>query len=240
MLRKIVTRLYDRFADSEEVQVYKMLHTRGFAPDAIIDVGAYEGHWSTTARSIFGPIPTLMVDAQAGKDAALRRCSDAYEDWTHEIALLGSEDGNEVSFYEMETGSSMMPERSDVSRKEVRIKTRRLDTLAAELPGRNLFLKLNVQGAELEVLKGAPETLKRAGLVQLETAVLSYNEGAPSMREVLAFMEERGLSPIDIAGRVRIKNMLIQIDLLFAPTGGALRPDYFEWETATSAIRSPS
>ena len=232
MLRKFVTRLYDRIADSEEVQVYKRLHARGFAPDAIIDVGAYEGHWSATARDIFGPVPTLMVDAQAGKDAVLRQCSKAHQNWIREIALLGSEDGHEVNFYEMETGSSMMPERSDVTRKESRIRTRRLDTLAADLPGQNLFLKVDVQGAELEVLKGAPETLKRAGLVQLETAVLSYNEGAPTMLEVLEFMEERGFAPVDIAGRIRIKGMLIQIDLLFAPAGSALRPNYFVWENA--------
>ena len=232
MLQGLVRRALAKFEPSEEERVYEILRARGFSPSAIIDVGAYEGHWSATARRIFGPVPTLMVDAQKSKEPLLRQCSADHENWSYEIALLGGEEGREVSFYEMETGSSMMAEHSDVSREEKRLKTTRLDTLAAGLPGNNLFLKVDVQGAELEVLKGATQTLQRAGLVQLETAILSYNEGAPTMREVISFMEERGFSPVDIAGQIRIKGMLIQIDMVFAPTGSPLRPDYFEWEKA--------
>ena len=230
MLRKLFRRVIGSPTVDQEERVYTLLRERGFLPDGIIDVGAYEGHWSATARRIFGPVPTLMVDAQEGKRPILEQRARDADNWHVELALLSGEDGREVSFYEMETGSSMMAERSDVARNEKRLTTTTLDRLASRVEGENLFLKVDVQGAELQVLAGAVETLKRCGLVQLETAILNYNEGAPSLREVVAFMEDRGFAPVDIAGQIRIKSMLIQIDMVFAPEDSPLRPDYFEWE----------
>lgn len=229
-MRHFVKRLLGQAEMTEEERVYTSLRERGFSPSGIVDVGAYEGHWSKTARAIFGDVPTLMVDAQREKEAHLRQCSKDHEDWTYKITLLGAEEGATVNFYEMETGSSMMAEKSDVARRKVELQMQTLDNLANRLPGDNLFVKVDVQGAELEVLKGASETLKRAGLVQLETAILAYNEGAPTMREVVAFMEERDFAPVDIAGFIRIKGMLIQIDIVFAPTRSSLRPEFFDWQ----------
>lgn len=230
MIRRLLHRMISSPFASEEERIYSLLYARGFRPDCILDVGAYEGKWSATARLIFGNVPTLMVDAQAVKQAILKERCRGSDNWTVELALLGEEEGREVTFFEMETGSSIMPERSNVSRVEKRMKTTTLDRLAAKISGDNLFLKIDVQGAELKVLAGANETLRRCGLVQLETAILNYNEGAPTLREVVTYMEKRGFAPVDIAGQIRINNILIQIDMLFAPHESPLRPDYFKWE----------
>ena len=235
MLRSLARQILRSQPISDEERVYTFLRDRGFAPQGIIDVGAYEGKWSESVRAIFGELPTLMVEAQEQKAPFLEDSVSGHDDWSYKIALLAAETGREVSFYEMETGSSMMSENSDVRRKESKLRTTTLDEIAADLPGDELFLKIDVQGAELEVLKGATETLRRAGLVQLETAFLTYNEGAPTMCEVLTFMEQRGFLPVDIAGQIRIKRMLIQIDLLFTPRGNPLRPEFFAWEADSTA-----
>lgn len=205
---------------------YERLRARGFAPDAIIDVGAYEGHWARNARRIFGPgVPVLMVEPQAAKRAALARVCADMANTSHAPHVLSARAGDTVTFYEMETGSSLMPERSDAPRNEVRHVTETLDAIAP--PGEALFLKIDAQGAELQILAGGGATLARCALVQLEAGVAHYNEGAPTLREVLAFMEERGFRMIDIAGRSRIQGMLVQIDLLFVPEGSPLLRDYF-------------
>ncbi|WP_373486783.1 hypothetical protein, partial [Blastomonas sp.] len=72
-------------------------------------------------------------------------------------------------------------------------------------------------------------TLGRASLVQLEAAVARYNAGAPTLQEVLAFMEERGFVMLDIAGHSRIRDYLVQLDLLFVPRGSPLQNDFFSF-----------
>ena len=75
--------------------------------------------------------------------------------------------------------------------------------------------------------KGGAATLRRAEVVQLEVAMLQYNQGAPLLPEVVAFMAERDFLPIEVSGFSRPKGYLVQIDLLFARKGSKLRPDFF-------------
>ncbi len=212
----------------EEI-TYARLQARGWRPSGIIDVGAFHGDWSVLANGFFGPVPTLMVEAQPDMlpfvEAARAKLADA------KIAscVLSEKAGEQVTFYQMGTGSSMFAETSNVERKELHLITRTLDEVAGDLaPGSdNLFLKIDVQGAELNVLRGGTATLARAGLVQLEVAMLQYNKGAPLLPEVVGFMAERGFYPIEVSGFSRPRDQLVQIDLLFAPKGSALRPESF-------------
>ena len=66
------------------------------------------------------------------------------------------------------------------------ITTATLDKIAGPVPSRGL-LKIDVQGTELEVLEGGEKTLSTCEAVQLEIALLPYNDGAPgcSMSSVI-------------------------------------------------------
>ena len=134
---------------------------------AIVDVGAYQGDWTRLARQVWAGTPGLMVEAQESKRSYLEALCSKESGLRFEMAVLGSKAGKSVEFYEMETGSSMFPERSDVPRTVTTLTTRTLDDLTVGLPD-GLFLKIDVQGAELEVLEGGRATLARSGLVQLE------------------------------------------------------------------------
>lgn len=217
-----------RPADSLEEIAYRRLVEKGFTPDGIIDVGAYQGEWTRLARRHFNA-PVLMVEAQAAKRPYLDRvCADLPRTMV-ESAVLGATAGETVTFYEMETGSSFLPEQSNAPRTATTLITSTLDTIAATLPGEALFLKIDVQGAELHVLTGGTATLARCALVQLEVAVLSYNEGAPTMLEVLSWMDARGFVPFDLSGESRPMGHLVQIDILFVPRASKLRPDFIEF-----------
>lgn len=142
---------------------------------------------------------------------------------------MGRTAGETVTFYEMETGSSMFPEQSDARRTARTLSTRTLDDVASGVPT-PLFLKIDVQGAELEVLAGGSETLSRADLVQLEVALLPYNEGAPTILDVLPFMKTHGLVPFDLSGWSRPNGIdLAQIDLLFVREDSPLRLKFFNF-----------
>ena len=210
-----------------EEEAYRRLGQKGFLPASIIDVGAYEGNWTRTARRVFPGATVLMVEPQRAKAPYLDRVCRELKGTTYVHALLGRKSGSLVEFYEMETGSSYFAERSDAPRRTVRLETTTLDELAGAL-STPIFLKIDVQGAELEVLEGGQETLARCELVQLEVALLPYNEGAPTMLEVLTYMAERDFVPLDVSGFSRPNGIdLAQMDVLFARKASALRPNFF-------------
>lgn len=221
----------DMVARASEEIVYHRLVENGFKPKTIIDVGAFKGDWTRLAGRIFGPMPMLMVEAQPSLRAGLDALTQELPHVKCETAVLGATAGQDVTFYEMGTGSSFLPEASDAPRKELKLKTRTLDDVADEHlePVDDIFLKIDVQGAELQVLQGADKLLERAGLVQLETAMLQYNEGAPLLPEVVSFMAARGFFPTEVSGFSRPRNHLVQIDLLFARPGSVLRPEFFNF-----------
>jgi FkbM family methyltransferase len=221
---ELVTRSFEELS-------YHHLIEHGFRPAGIIDVGAFRGDWTRMANRLFGATPTLMVEAQPKMQAEIAPVLADLPQAKLAGTVLGERSGEEVTFYEMGTGSSFLPEASDAARTELKLTTRTLDEVADEaLPGLSpLFLKVDVQGAELHVLRGGARTLERTEVVQLEVAMLQYNEGAPLMPEVIAFMAERDFLPIEVSGFSRPKGYLVQIDLLFARRGSKLRPDYFRF-----------
>jgi FkbM family methyltransferase len=228
-LREQVATLVER--RFEEI-VYRRLANRGFRPGGLIDIGAFRGGWTRMARSIFDNPPTLMVEAQAALIPDLRGFATNTSGVQCAHALLARQFGRAVEFHEMGTGSSMFAEASDVQRTSRMMETETLDRIAAAaLPGASdLFVKIDVQGAELEVLSGASETLSRSALVQLETAMLPYNAGAPLLPEVVNWMAEQGWLPIEVSGFSRPSEQLVQVDLLFAPEPSLLRPKYFMFQ----------
>lgn len=212
-----------------EELTYGRLVARSFKPAGIIDVGAYRGDWTRMANRLFGPTPTLMVEAQPAMHAMIASVLADLPQTRLAGVVLGERSGEEVTFFEMGTGSSFLPEASDAPRSQRTLVTSTLDEVAEEaLPGLSpLFLKIDVQGAELHVLRGGLKTLARCEVVQLEVAMLQYNKGAPLLPEVVAFMAEHDFLPTEVSGFSRPKNYLVQIDLLFARRGSKLRPDYF-------------
>lgn len=214
---------------SYEEITYHRLAARGFRPAAIVDVGAYHGNWSRLANRILGSAPTLMVEAQPDMLPQLEIARAALADAAIANCVLGERAGEAVTFYQMGTGSSLYAEASNVGRKELHLVTRTLDEVCSDFApqARDLFLKIDVQGAELAVLRGGLQTLARCGLVQLEVALLQYNKGAPLLPEVVGFMAGHGFYPIEVSGFSRPRDQLVQIDLLFAPEGSFLRPTSF-------------
>ena len=223
-LASLIERDYERIS-------YRRLASWGYRPEAIIDVGAYHGNWSLSARRIFGPTHTLMVEAQSALIPRLERIAGEHNDMAVAHAVLGARNGETVQFFEMGTGSSFFPETSDAPRRECELVTRRLDDIVAQWRGgvENAFLKIDVQGAELEVLAGGLQVLANCSLVQLELAMLAYNEGAPLLPQAVEWMAQQGWLPTEISGFSRPRDRLVQIDMLFTPTSSKLRPTRFHF-----------
>ncbi|MEZ5734624.1 MAG: FkbM family methyltransferase [Novosphingobium sp.] len=208
---------------------YRRLRNLGFRPSTIFDVGAFHGDWSLGARQIFPDAKIIMVEAQPMLRDPLERVASRLGNASVYNTLVSANAQEEVTFYSMGTGSSVKPERSDAGREVLQIASTTLDHIwRAESPIRGpVFVKIDVQGYELDVLAGASEVLENTEWFQLESALLAYNEGAPQLQEVCNFMADHGFSATEVTGFSRPGDHLVQIDLLFARDGSTLRPDRF-------------
>jgi FkbM family methyltransferase len=209
---------------------YSRLTASGFQPSAIVDVGAYQGDWTRLVARSFPNTPVLMIEAQAEKLNYLRSVESELQQTRALTCLLGETEGAQVKFHVMETGSSIYRERSNVSPEPRVLKTRRLDAVLSEnnFLQQPLFLKLDVQGAELDILRGGQIAMQNAEVIQLEVALAHYNEGAPQSEEVIAFMTEHDFSVHDICGFIRPDpNCVSQMDVLFVRKTSKLRKSFF-------------
>lgn len=190
----------------------------GFRPGGIIDIGAHVGDWARSAAEIFD-CPIHMIDARPSAEPYLTKVGFPYT-----ISLLGSEGRPGVPFHLWESGSSVLPEITGFEMQCVELPMQRLDDLQIDLPA-PLLLKLDVQGYELEVLRGASQTLRRTEVILTELALLEYNQGAPLMHEVVAFMANRGFLPYDICDMTRRfeDRALFQCDMIFVEKDSPLR-----------------
>jgi FkbM family methyltransferase len=141
------------------------------------------------------------------------------------MCLLGAEQGLEKVFYVMESGSSVFEEDSPLPRRRQSLKMRTLDSLFDK--GNVDFLKLDVQGYELEVLKGAETLLRTCQAVLLEVSLIEINKGAPLFCEVISFMAARGFEVCDFLGihRRPLDEATNQIDVLFVRRDSQLLTD---------------
>lgn len=223
-------RLFGRAkVESAMEKLLRHVRANGFQPSAVIDVGANVGDWARMARAVFPGVPILMIDAEPGMEPALRRtAAELGSGSAYARALLGAAPRDGVPFHSAGPGSGVLPELTTFERREVTLSMTTLDALRAGTPGFDtgpLLLKLDVQGYELEVLRGGASTLAAAEVVILEVALIPYNEGAPLFAEVVAFMAAAGFVAYDFCGQSRRETdrALFQTDVVFVKPGSALR-----------------
>lgn len=78
------------------------------------------------------------------------------------------------------------------------------------------LLKIDVQGYELEVLKGCGEFLDRIEYVFVEVEFKTLYVGSPSWRSIVSFLFKRGFHPVTMTGFcLSPDGELLQGDLLF-------------------------
>lgn len=208
------------------------LRSNGFAPRTIIDVGAFIGGWSRGAKPIFPDAYYLMIEGNEDNRARLAWSVGQVGKGEFVIALLGPEEKEEVVFHVLSKGSSVLPELTSFDAEHRRVPMRRLDDVIAERTLEEpILLKLDAQGFELEILRGGRATLARAEVVILEASLIPYNEGAPLIAEVIAFMAEAGFVAYDIFGghRRETDNALYQTDIVFTRPESVLRAKKKFW-----------
>jgi FkbM family methyltransferase len=205
----------------------RCMKARGFDPRFGIDIGAYDGYWTLFFRQEFPACRMLMVDGQESKAERLRQVSEQSGGAIDfRITVLGASHGQPVRWVAMDTGSSVLEEHSAYPR-EIQPRTMSaLDELLGRDAPRVDFMKLDVQGYELEVLRGAARSMEQAQAIYLEVSLVPVNDGCPLVHEVMQFMDARGFRLLDFCSQTRRKDgVLWQTDLMFVKAGSPLVPE---------------
>jgi FkbM family methyltransferase len=210
------------------------LKAQGFVPAFVLDIGANQGQWTREASTVFPETKFFMIEANpAHSDHLAETVKDLAGRASYKVQLLGPTYREKVPFYQVDAGdqwlwgSSVLPELTSYPRTSKELAMETLDNYA--LP---LLVKLDVQGYELEVLRGGQGVLREAEVILLEASLLKYNEGGPLFDEVVAFMKEAGFVAYDIAGQWRRQtdSVLFQIDMVFVKEDSQLRRHKKFWE----------
>ena len=188
---------------------YQRLKKIGFMPTSILDVGAYHGDWTRFTQSIFPSASYTMIEAN---DHPHLRSVNA-----NLVQQLVSSSEQEVEWWSNgSTGDSILRERTQYYTNVIP-SIRRTTTLDTLFPTQNFdFIKIDCQGAELEILKGGKSLADRASVILLECPFAGqYNQGCPSFYEYIQYMDSIGFTPFDISEIHSVGDMTIQIDIIF-------------------------
>jgi FkbM family methyltransferase len=172
--------------------IVRDLKNVGVEPGVIYDIGACVGQWTKLARTSWPSSKYVLFEAY--EPAAF-----LYSGEERFIGVLGSRDNEIVKFYQSDeaiTGNSRYKERNDDFFPEssyVERSTRSLDSVVESygFPYPDL-VKIDVQGAELDVLRGAAKTIEGAKTLIVEMQGIHYNEGAPLVSETRPIIEDMG------------------------------------------------
>jgi FkbM family methyltransferase len=200
----------------------KTLAKQGFAPQTIVDIGANYGSWSQIASSVFKNAKFFLIEPQEEMRPFLDQFCDQRPNAGWLLAGAGAEEGElTLTVWDDLQGSAfLIPEVQSMtpykSQRLIPIIT--IDSLVASgtisIPN---LVKIDVQGFELEVLKGSIGCLGKTELFIIETSLFHPLGHRPNIYRVIELMEAYGYHIHDIPDlKYRPRDgVLGQVDICF-------------------------
>ena len=187
----------------------------------VYDIGAHHGKWSLGMKKLMPKASFQLFEANPVCETFLKQTGLPY----HRIALSKAM-GKRVFHTNNSTGDSFYPENTKLSGvfgwQEKEVATADLDSFALQnhLPSPD-WIKLDVQGAELDVLAGGKYLFSKTKFLLTEIPLLPYNLGAPSFSDYLDAFGSAGFLPVSVvevhqlSAKAGNSPALSQMDLFF-------------------------
>ena len=207
-----------RWGPRGALDALRRARAQGVAARQVVDVGASNGIWTRDCLSVFPDARYLLVDPLPGNQPALAALAAERPQVRVWQGALGSQPGV-LDLHVHGDQSSFLPSASFPSGSSQAVEVRTLDSfLGGDLLQAPDLIKADVQGFELEVLRGARQCLKTAQLLLLEVSYRRIYQNLPLAHDVIAFAGSEGFRIYDICtySARPSDGELTQSDLLFA------------------------
>jgi FkbM family methyltransferase len=208
---KFFNRSYDHKLNHNLLNLLK----RGLKIDIIFDIGAYRGEWSKLFNKTSLKNKKLyLFEANEENREFLKRSGFKY------FFNVLSDRRKEVEFFSrVSTGDSYLVEQTSFYKNDIKPILKRTVSLDELVEKEKLpcpdFMKIDTQGSELDILKGAQKCISKCSLLYLECPIIEYNLKAPNLNEYISYLDSINFVPFDVCEIHRMDNILIQIDILF-------------------------
>jgi len=198
----------------------------GFQPRTLIDAGVADA--TPELYESFKNASILLIEPLVEFEPFLRRVCSSYNA-QYVLAAAGPAPGSATfNVHPDKFGSSLLKEVDGASVDGVS-RTVPVITIDEECAKRNLsgpyLIKVDVQGAELQVLAGAARTLRETEAVVLEVSLFGFLIGGPQFYDIVQRMKESGFVAYDIFGAHYrpLDGALAQVDMIFVREDGLFR-----------------
>jgi FkbM family methyltransferase len=201
------------------------------AISSVYDLGANVGTWTTLARAIFPGAQIQAFEPLPGHaDEFARRTQGWPGVVLHRVALGSAAGEAEMDVTSYSDSASLLP-LARAGREyfgltpgaRIRVPVVRLDDWCAEhrLPPPDL-LKLDLQGYELEALRGAVSLLPHVRYILAEVSFAEFYAGQPLFTEMSGFLAAQGFHLAALGHNAMAAAPLIQADALFTRSRSTL------------------
>jgi FkbM family methyltransferase len=237
-LKKIVQRLFnsiglevrrrpDEHPRRSLLGVLQQARSVGLSPATIIDVGAAYGSFALLFNNVFPDAKYILVEPLEEYIPFLESVTKSLQGAEYILAAATAESGEVViNVHPDLVGSSLYLEDEESNNGVPRtVRAVALDSLLDDRIEAPFLIKVDVQGAELDVLLGAERTLRNTEYVILEVSLFDFFKGGPQFHDVVTFMKSRGFVAYDILGlQYRpLDSALSQVDIVFVKETGLFR-----------------
>lgn len=203
-----------------------------------VDAGANVGNWTETLVTLFRPERVIAVECDPRLVGNLKARLGPFENVQVVDAALADGEG-EATFHQLRqaAGSSLLKPQREIGREfapsswdvvgEVRVRKMSYDRLV-EQEEEISILKMDIQGAEMAVLRNSRKGLERTKSVIVEVLFTSHYENDSGFAEIHQLMAQKGFglyrltSPYDRGGRALFADAIyVREDILkkLAPAG---------------------
>lgn len=204
---------------------------RGYNCKFAFDIGANKTDWSRMLKKTFPNTNMCLIDPLEEMKVHMEKFCYEFPGSTFIVSGVGSKSEKQILTINGENleGSTMMIEKipsyfRENKQREVNVIT--IDELIKkkelEIPD---LVKLDIQGFELEALKGGEILFGTTEIFIIEISLFKFNNHTPDITEIINFMNDKGYVIYDIPSYIRrpFDGALAQIDICFTRKDSELR-----------------
>jgi FkbM family methyltransferase len=197
-------------------ETLERVKSRGFSPALVFDIGAFDGRWTQECRTIFNEARYVLIDPLDCNRDALSALATADDRITFFPGVAGAHPGT-MQLYDHGDQSSILPS-DDFPGAVKSVAATTVDSLFETQVGATpVLLKADVQGYELEVLKGAARCLEFTEMLILEVSFRKIYKDSALAHDIITYVGQRGFRIYEICSYLQrsTDRDLLQSDFVF-------------------------